>query len=264
MINMNNFKKFWLQFGFLIATVITLFVNGLATFGNLGGLSTKEISDKFFTILTPAGFTFSIWSIIYLGLLIVGVGIALKKIQTTFKTLTYYAGSSFANCTWIFLWQFINPALSTFMLFVLVYFNAKTYLELKKSNTENNPKNNQIRTSVTSLYLIYLGWSIVASLINIIVLFKYVLGFNGFGINEGHWGLGLIISALVINIFISIRELNPTAAIVLFWALIGIKSAQANVILINGINVIMVLLVLLAAQTFREYKKAKENLSSVI
>jgi translocator protein len=42
----------------------------------IGGYTQAEISDMYPTALTPAGFTFSIWSIIYLSWLIAGCVIA--------------------------------------------------------------------------------------------------------------------------------------------------------------------------------------------
>lgn len=256
---MNNnssvkFKSFLMQFGFLIATIITLFFNGLATFSNLGGASTKQISDKFFTILTPAGFTFSIWSVIYLGLLIIGIGIALKKIQITSKALAYYTGSAIANCAWIIVWQYLYPAPAAILLFILVYLNARTYLELKKSNS------GYLRMGVTSLYLVYLGWSIVASLINATVLFKYVLNVGNLGINEGIWGVVLIVSAFIINTFISDKEQNPTTIIVFWWALLGIKTSQSNTTLIYWIEILRFPIIMTIVFTASKYHEAKTKL----
>ncbi|HOK28255.1 MAG TPA: hypothetical protein PLI21_04455, partial [Methanomassiliicoccaceae archaeon] len=50
-----------------IAYVMMLIVNGLAGSTSLiGGKVTSEISDMNPTLVTPAGFTFAIWGIIYL------------------------------------------------------------------------------------------------------------------------------------------------------------------------------------------------------
>ena len=53
----------WLN---IVAYVCTLIVNSLAGGTTLiGGKVTAEISDANFTLITPAGYTFSIWGIIY-------------------------------------------------------------------------------------------------------------------------------------------------------------------------------------------------------
>ena len=57
---MNSTKKAWTIGLFFM---ITLVVNVLGAFGFINGLSQKEISDKYLTLITPAPSTFSIWSI---------------------------------------------------------------------------------------------------------------------------------------------------------------------------------------------------------
>src|SRR5690606_25386025 len=55
----------WLTLlGFLLVVVMNYLANALP----LAGRDTGEISDRFDIVLTPAGYAFSIWSIIYLAL----------------------------------------------------------------------------------------------------------------------------------------------------------------------------------------------------
>jgi hypothetical protein len=51
-----------------IALIITIFVNYLSNTGALNGNTMKVVSDKYFNYFTPAGFAFSIWGLIYVGL----------------------------------------------------------------------------------------------------------------------------------------------------------------------------------------------------
>ncbi|MCB0053594.1 MAG: hypothetical protein KDE24_29085 [Caldilinea sp.] len=57
------------QFAVIVVTLATIAINGLATGLPLNGQSTGEISDRFPSLFTPAGYVFSIWGVIYLGLL---------------------------------------------------------------------------------------------------------------------------------------------------------------------------------------------------
>ncbi|MFO7533615.1 MAG: hypothetical protein R6W93_14240, partial [Candidatus Limnocylindrales bacterium] len=50
----------------VVSYVLTVIVNGLAVALPLNGLETGEISDRFPVLVTPAGYVFSIWSLIYL------------------------------------------------------------------------------------------------------------------------------------------------------------------------------------------------------
>ena len=53
----------------VVATVATIIFNALAGTGRLNGVMTNEVSDKYPTVLTPAGYAFSIWGLIYVGLI---------------------------------------------------------------------------------------------------------------------------------------------------------------------------------------------------
>lgn len=75
----------------LAATLATILVNGLATTLPLNGQSTGEISDRFPSLFTPAGYVFSIWGVIYLGLISYAVYQALPA-QRTNSRLRSIAG----------------------------------------------------------------------------------------------------------------------------------------------------------------------------
>ena len=49
----------------LIAFVVVVVVNALATTVPLGGMTTGQLSDLYPNLFVPAGLTFSIWGIIY-------------------------------------------------------------------------------------------------------------------------------------------------------------------------------------------------------
>ena len=59
-----------LRISWLIVTLFALVMNYLATSLPLNGMSTKALSDGLSTLITPAGFTFGIWSLIYVGVII--------------------------------------------------------------------------------------------------------------------------------------------------------------------------------------------------
>ena len=57
------------QIAVLLVTIATIAINTLAVTLPLNGKSTGEISDGFPVLFTPAGYVFSIWSLIYVGLI---------------------------------------------------------------------------------------------------------------------------------------------------------------------------------------------------
>ena len=53
----------------LFSLISTVIINALANIVPFNGQTTGEISDSFPVYFVPAGYVFSIWSVIYLGLL---------------------------------------------------------------------------------------------------------------------------------------------------------------------------------------------------
>lgn len=64
---MTTKKKAILNVGLLL---LTFLINFLGASGFINGISQADVSDKYHTLITPAGFTFSIWGIIYTLILV--------------------------------------------------------------------------------------------------------------------------------------------------------------------------------------------------
>ncbi len=63
----------------ILAVILTLVVNGLANALPLNGRTTGSISDGFQVLFVPAGYVFSIWGLIYIGLIAFGIYQALPS-----------------------------------------------------------------------------------------------------------------------------------------------------------------------------------------
>ena len=69
----------FLQVANIVAFVVTVLFNVLANTLALNGRTTGEISDLYPTLITPAGYVFSIWGLIYTLLLLFVVFQALPQ-----------------------------------------------------------------------------------------------------------------------------------------------------------------------------------------
>jgi len=68
---MQSIRSVLFQIVNIVVFVVTLIVNGLAGSTTLlNGVTSGEVSDLYPTFITPAGFTFAIWSVIYTLLLL--------------------------------------------------------------------------------------------------------------------------------------------------------------------------------------------------
>jgi hypothetical protein len=100
---MKTTKKAWIN-GLFFA--VTLVINTLGALGLINGLSQKEISDMYITLITPSPSTFSIWSVIY-SLLIISVIVMIVKKDTPYykkvvnQISTLFRISCILNIAWI-------------------------------------------------------------------------------------------------------------------------------------------------------------------
>ena len=93
----------------VVAVIATLIVNGLASALPLNGLTTGEISDRFQVYFVPAGYVFSIWGVIYLGLILFAIYQALpaQRDNPRLARVGYlFVLSCVANTAWLFLWHY--------------------------------------------------------------------------------------------------------------------------------------------------------------
>ena len=99
----------------VIGVVATIVVNALANALPINGLQTGEVSDQFPVYFVPAGYVFSIWGLIYLGLIAFAVFQALPGQRENSRLRSIgglFAVASLANIAWIFAWHYERFPLS--------------------------------------------------------------------------------------------------------------------------------------------------------
>jgi benzodiazapine receptor len=233
----------------IIAFVLTVTVNGLAGSTTiLGGKNTAQISDANPTLITPAGYVFSIWGVIYILLGVFVVYQALPSEQG--KSLQEKIGwlfvlSSIVNIAWLFLWQFELLSLSVILMFLLLTTLILIYLRLGigKSTVSIREK-----LAFHVPFSVYLGWITIASIANVSVTLVS-LNWDGFGISPETWATVIIIVALVISILVVTTRKDIAYGLVIAWALSGIavkQSGNQNIAFLTEASAIIVLLAMAA------------------
>src|SRR5512135_143140 len=121
MVNNNSSS---LRYANIVFFALTVVVNGLAGGTTLiGGKLTAAISDANPTLITPAGYVFSIWGIIYLllGAFVIYQALPSRSNRVfTEKIGWLFVLSSIINIVWIFFWQFEYLAVSVVLIFLLL------------------------------------------------------------------------------------------------------------------------------------------------
>src|SRR5512139_2538622 len=122
----------------ILSVLATIIVNFLAVSLPLNGLNTGEISDRFDVYFVPAGYVFSIWGLIYIGLIAYAIFQALPSQRENPRlraTGWWVSIGGLANIAWIFLWHYQQFPLTLFAMLVLLASLIITYLRLGTGRT---------------------------------------------------------------------------------------------------------------------------------
>ncbi len=231
----------------ILAVIAVIAINILATTLPLNGLNTGEISDRFDIYFVPAGYVFSIWSLIYLGLIAYAIFQALpaQKENPRLRSIGYiFVFSCLANITWLFLWHYEVFLFTLVAMLALLLSLIAIYLRLDVGRAKVSAGE---KWSVHIPFGIYLGWITVATIANATQLLYY-LGWNGWGISPEIWAVIILAAGVIISAAMSLTRADIAYSLVLVWAYVGIAVRHANTPIVAtsawvGAGLILVILV---------------------
>ena len=216
------------QISVIVTILATIVINGLANALPINGLNTGQISDRFQVYFVPAGYVFSIWGLIYLGLIAFAIFQALPSQRENPRlraTGWWISLGGLANSAWIFLWHYEQFPLTLVAMLVLLATLIVTYLRLGIGRTTVPAAETW---AVRLPFSIYLGWITVATVANVTSLLDF-LKWDGFGIAPEIW-MGIVLAAvLVIAVLMNFTRRDVAYTLVILWALAGISVKHAAV-----------------------------------
>ena len=215
------------QYVNLLSVILALTVNILASTLPLNGQNTGEISDQFQVYFVPAGYVFSIWGLIYIGLIafaIYQLRPSQKKNERLRRLGYLFALSNVANAAWLFCWHYNQFGLSVIVMLALLGLLIASYLRL---NVNLSPVRPIEYWSVDVLFSVYLGWITVATVANI-TDWLYFVGWNGFGIPAQIWAVIMLAVASLLGLAMAILRRDAGYLAVLVWAFVGIAVKQTS------------------------------------
>jgi len=208
-------------------------VNALANILPINGYNTGQISAFYPNAFVPAGFTFSIWGVIYLLLLYYTIGFTyytLKQEQypKAFAFIEriniYFLLTCVFNMTWILAWHYLQIELS--LVIMLLFLITLIQLFLKSSTIVHELTTTQ-KFILQTPFIVYLGWISVATIANstaLLVAYQW----NGFGMPPVYWSAAMILIALLLAVLMLKKFKAIPFALVVAWALWGIYNAQGS------------------------------------
>lgn len=241
----------------LLAVGLTLFVNYLANALPLNGNNTGEISDSFSILLTPPGYVFAIWGIIYLGLIVYAVYPFIYKTNKKIydKLFPWFLIQAFANISWIFLWHYEYFLATLVAMFIILGSLIKIYSILKIGESKRIFSE---KVALEFPFSLYLGWISVATILNISIVLITV-GWERLGVSEPLWSIMLIAAITLITMFMLIKRRDVIYSLVILWAFAGIiikMNGQSEEIVWTLIMSIL-LIIATAVYTFTKSIKIK-------
>jgi benzodiazapine receptor len=242
----------------VVAYVVTIAVNGLAGSTTLlGGVTSADVSDSYPTLVTPAGFTFAVWGIIYALLLVFAVYQLLPRNRS--KPFLGQVGllfglSSAFNICWLFLWHYGYITYSVALMFALLASLILIYLRLGIGRAAVSLKE---RICVHLPFSVYLGWISIATIANVSVALT-AAGWDGWGIEASTWAVAIICVALVLTLAVLATRKDAAFSLVVVWALVGILSKQSgypNIVLAAEVAIAVILLAVAAVVLVSKFKR---------
>jgi hypothetical protein len=237
----------------VLSILVAIVVNGLANALPLNGQNTGEISNRFEVYFTPAGYVFSIWGLIYLGLIAFAIFQALpsQRENPRLRTVGWWVVvGSIANAAWIFLWHYEFFPLTLLVMLVLLASLIITYLRLGVNRAQVSTAE---KLAAQLPFSIYLGWITVATVANATALLDY-LKWNAWGIPAVTWMWIILAAVLVIALLMNFTRRDIGYALVILWAVagIGVKHAAVSGVALPAWISFGVVLVTLVYTLFRK------------
>jgi hypothetical protein len=181
------------------------------------------------TLIAPAGPAFSIWSVIYTGLIAYAVWQLLpsQAARERHRRLGYpIVASLLLNAAWILSVQAGHLWLSCIVIVVLLVVLIATFVGVLRSRRAG-------QGVVESIILdgtigLYLGWVSIATAANLTAGLQ-TAGFDGFGLAPEVWGIVVVIVAGLAGLAIAMAgrgRLSPTAS--LAWGLAWVAVSRTT------------------------------------
>lgn len=237
----------------IAATAGMIIFNYLAATGILGGIETGAVSDKYPTRITPAGYAFAIWSLIYLGMIAFSICQALPSNSERFREIRrVYILSCAANCAWLYFWH--QEMIVVCLAVIIILLGTLAFINAKLQNTETYAE----FWLVKAPFGLYFGWVTAAAILNATIALVY-LDVQASNSMTAILGAGLILIAAALGVIIRWQLRNYFYPLAIAWALTAIAVKQSGQTLIVASAAVGVIACLLAALSFVMNMPSSEN-----
>jgi len=249
--------------------ILVIIINAISSTGAISKYGIGEVSDLYETLITPAGYAFSIWGLIYFAVAVFAIWQAIPSARDDFLVFNrigwWFAVSCLFNCLWIVIFVQATVAaiwISTFLLFAIflsllmlilrvgvwnraftvVSPSATNFTEFNENALAPTKQPSMLNTVVTYFavdfaFSIYCAWTTVASILNVSLS---LVGSGAYGGAESQSAWAIAILCVAASIFL-LMVLLPSKAnwafgFVFTWAAMAISKNEAARSCTNIVN----------------------------
>lgn len=244
-----------------ISVLVAIFAGYYTQAIRLNGNTMATVSAKYESLFTPAGYAFSIWGLIYLGMLVFTINhlvqVFKKKQEPEFLIQTgyWFFIANVANTLWVVVWLYELTGLSVLIMLVILFSLIKIIL-----NTNMERWDAPARLIAFNWWPIclYSGWITVATVANI-AAWLVKTGWTGTPLTEVTWCMLMILSATIINLLIIYTRNMREFALVGVWTLMSIYAKQHTTHQNIAYTAIACAAVILVYVSYHGFKNRKSN-----
>lgn len=232
--------------GNVAAFILVIVFNALSNALPFNDQTQTEIAARYPSLFTPAGFTFSIWGVIYLVLLAFVIYQALPsqrqnaliaRLSVPFKI------NCVSNALWLVAWHYDQVALALLIMLVILATLVIIYRELITQITQATFLQHLLLYLPFSLYT---SWISVATIANASIL-QYARGWDALFMSPVSWALLKLALAGAIAATVVVRTGDIVFVLVVAWACYGIAVAQSPTPAVAGAATMLSIIALLLA-----------------
>lgn len=203
--------------------MLVLLLNYFTSIGFILPYTQSELSHHYQNLFAPADFTFSIWAVIYLGV-IVSLTLGFKattsqdNLSKGYRQLVQpiYIEWMFYNILWTIAWS--NDQVLIALIAMVLYARRLIQLMTLISGTAILRQSPWLLKYPVGLHA---GWLIVATFANL-TTYAVSIGLDGVGTLGFWWAVAMMVASLATVIYYYAKYGNEAIVLPALWALIGI------------------------------------------
>ncbi|WP_432412577.1 tryptophan-rich sensory protein [Rasiella sp. SM2506] len=250
-----------LQLANSIAFLVTIYFNYASSTGIFNDTTQANMSAKYQTLFTPAGYAFSIWGFIYLLLFSFviyqsrSLFVKVRDDGFVLKTGWWFVLSCMANSLWCYLFVSDYILASVVVIFFLLFCLLKIVLH---NRMELDDKPISVIVFLWWPFVIYSGWLTVACIANVST-FLVKIDWDGFGLSPETWTVFMIGVATSVNLIVTWSRNMREFALVGAWALIAIAVANWETVDVVQISALVAAGILVVSSSVHSFKNHDTN-----